>query len=57
MKKKELIKITIKKHEEEIKRLKELLPLVDGDVTEVCPVCRTKNLHWKVNNTKTCAFC
>lgn len=57
MKKKELIKITIKKHEEEIKRLKELLHLVDGDVTEVCPVCRTKNLHWKVNNTKTCAFC
>ena len=51
------IKQAIEKHENEIERLKLLLHSVSGDVIEVCPCCKTKNRHWNLDNTFTCAYC
>lgn len=57
MTKEEKIKQDIEKHEKEIERLKLLLQSVSGDTLEVCPCCETKNRHWNLSNTWTCAFC
>ena len=57
MTKQEKIKQAIKKHEKEIERLKLLYENVVGNTVEVCPICKTKNLHWNLDNTFTCACC
>ena len=57
MTKQEKIKQAIKKHESEIERLTLLSENVIGDTIEVCPICKTKNLHWNIDNTFTCACC
>ena len=57
MTKADKIKQAIEKHEKEIERLKLLLHSVSGCTLEVCPNCKTKNRHWNLDNTWTCAFC
>jgi len=57
MTKEDKIKQAIEKHEKEIERLKLLLHSVSGSTLEVCPYCKTRNRHWNLNNTWTCAFC
>jgi len=57
MTKEDNIKQAIEKHEKEIERLKLLLHSVSGSTLEVCPYCKTKNNHWNLDNTWTCAFC
>jgi len=57
MTKLERIDIEIKRLKLEIERLEQLKKVVTGNTLEVCPYCGTKNRHWNLSNTWTCAFC
>lgn len=57
MTKQEKIDIEIKRLKLEIERLKQLKKVVTGNTFEICPYCGTKNRHWNLSNTWTCAFC
>lgn len=52
-----LIEKEIGRLEREIERLRQLRHSVEGLALEVCPVCKTKNLHWNLDDTWTCAYC
>ena len=58
MTKEEKILEEIQKREKEIQKLRTLLNTVSGETIEICPVCKTRNLHWNaLSNTFTCACC
>lgn len=57
MTKLEKIDREIKRLKQEIDRLEKLQKGVTGNTLEICPFCHTKNRHWNLNNTWTCAFC
>lgn len=50
----ELIKLEIKKTEEELERLKLLLPNVSGSAIKECPNCKTKNYHYYPKTNTWC---
>jgi len=57
MKKTELIKQEIEKHERELERLKLLFHNVRGSTLSICPNCKTKNYHWDSRDVWCCACC
>lgn len=57
MTKLEKIDKEISKLETEMRRLKRLALRVEGNVVRECPICKTRNSHWNLDDTWTCSFC